>query len=228
MKGMTASFCAVLAAAAAGCATQGYERAANTAAQVRAVRTSVEAFQKQVDVTTASMSALLGGAHDGLREKFEAFSREVDALASSGGSYKSSVQSMRRAAMDRFQSWEAESQQITNAEMRAKSSERRSEVMDTYRAAEAAAEEMASQIGPFVLDIQDLRKVLSIDLTPAGIDAASDLSGRIKEGSRKVAKAAKPVLETVDRAADALAAGQEAGQPGAAPPKETPKEEPKK
>jgi hypothetical protein len=211
---MSAGFCALLAAgaaaAAAGCATKGYERSANTAEQVRAVGASVEGLRKQSETALASMNALLGQPRDGLRDKFEAFSREVDALASAEASYRGSVQSMKRSAADRFQTWEQESSQIGNADMRAKSGERRNEVMGIYKTCETAAEELAAQAGPFVTDLLDLRKVLSIDLTPGGIDAATDLSGKVRDGNKKVDSASKPVVSAVEKAADALAAGQEA------------------
>lgn len=232
MKMLNAGFCAVLAAAAAGCATQGYERGANTANQVRAVGESVERLRKQSEATIAAMNTLLGQPREGLKEKFEAFSREVDAYASADAAYRGSVSSMKRSAADRFQSWEHDSSQIGNAEMRAKSGERRNEVMGVYKGAETAADELAAQSAPYLTDLQDLRKVLSIDLTPGGVDAANSMSGKIKDGSKKVDRAAQPVVTAVGKAADALAAGQESAAPAGAPttppaPEETPATEAK-
>jgi hypothetical protein len=220
MKGLNAAFCALLAAAAAGCATQGYEKGANTASQVRAVGESVERLKKQSETTLAAMATLLGQPREGLKEKFEAFSREVDAYASADADYRGSVSSMKRSAEDRFRSWEHDSSQIGNAEMRAKSGERRSEVMNVYKGAETAADELAAVSAPYLTDLQDLRKVLSIDLTPGGIDAANSMSGKIKDGSKKVDAASRPVVTAVGKAADALAAGQESAAPAAAPPPE--------
>lgn len=199
-----ASTVALAAALLAGCASSGYERSQDTADTMQAAVTSANGFATARQGAFDAMNLLTAEPLDGLPAKFEAFSKAVDGVLSAEGAFRSAIAGMKSAAASRFQAWEAEDATFTNPGIQARSQQRRTEAQGVVNKAGADADTMLEHAGGFVSYLSDLRKLLSNDLTPAGIKANADLVQNARSSNSRMHQMAQPTLTSLRAAADAL------------------------
>jgi hypothetical protein len=204
---------ALLAVAAAGCASAGFEQADTTASRIQDVRLGMDRFRGQADATLEALAALQAEPRTGLKEKYDAYARAVDGLSREESALKSAVETMRVAAQNRLRAWERESAAIANPDIRGRAEERRGSVKDSYQAADSAISDFVVAMGPFAADLRDLRLVLSNDLTPSGLDAVRDTVSRARNAGGRLSGRTRPVGEALDRAVAEFSTGEPAPAP---------------
>jgi hypothetical protein len=191
---------------AASCAGRGYEQSERTAVRIRGAAAAAERFRAVSEEAAAAMAKLLEPPHEGLRSKLGTFSGRTDAVAGAESSFRSAVKAMKQSIAGRFQAWEKETAAIASLELREKIQERREEVREACKAAEAAADVLLAGAAPVVSRLRDLRTAATSDLTPGGIEACAGVADQVKEHLRRYTKELPEATEVLEAAARALAA----------------------
>jgi len=195
---------ALASVAAAGCASKGYEKSQDTAGAMQAAVASANAFGASRQTAFDAMNALTAEPLEGLPAKFEAFSKAVDSVAASEGSFRSAVAGMKSASAARFQAWEKEDATFENPAIQARSQQRRGEAQETVNKASADCDATLEQAAGFVSYLSDLRKLLSNDLTPKGVAGIADLAQNARASNGRLHQLAQPTLASLTAASDAL------------------------
>jgi hypothetical protein len=210
---------AAIVAVLAGCATKGYEKSESAAAAARTTKTAVATLATQTQACLVSMGTLFGQPYQDLPARFERFSKDVDGLSSANTRLASSVSSLERTVDARFRSWDAENATFANRELRTHAEKRRDEVFATWQQAQGPMDKGVAFAGAVSGQFADLRKLLSNDLTPGGVEAATGFADKARAEAEKVVESTKAWSDGLDAAIQALSTGPtSAPAPATAPP----------
>jgi hypothetical protein len=163
--------CAAALLLAAGCASKGYERGNRTAQDVQNAANRIAALPVQIDRTMASLDDLINKPQADLRPQFRQFNAHLNEVESTAREIATARRSMGERSKEFFAEWDAQLALINNEDIRARSQARKTEVtqnMDDIKRNYAEAE---TAFRPFLTELQDVRKFLSLDLTPGGLAA---------------------------------------------------------
>ncbi len=186
---LAASLLALPLLLAVGCAATPNQHSMRAADTIQAVASEVTSANQQLNTTMNSLDALLGTTEGDLRPPFRAFSTNVDRLQGSAESVRTRARDMRTRADTYLKSWEEQSAQLTNENLRAATDARRAEVRSHIDAVRSLAEEAGNAYQPLEKDLLDIRRVLSADLTPAGLRSVADEAQSAKLAAGKLSQA---------------------------------------
>ena len=179
MKLISTLFTAAVAAALlAGCATKGYESGNKTATNIQKAANKISAFSGQVDATLASLNELVSNPKPDLRPQFKTFASHMKSLESSAGEITKARMAMGTEGKDFLAKWDAEIAQINNEDIKARSLSRKAEVNEKLQTIKRSYAETEVAFKPFINDLRDVEKFLSVDLTTAGLTSIKDVVGK--------------------------------------------------
>jgi hypothetical protein len=164
------------AALMTGCgSTSGYKQADKTGAGIAEFRDEILNGKKAVDATMKSLDTIAASANTDPRKAFEQYSKSVANLESTAAKIKKRGQDMQQQGQAYFKQWQQEMAQVSNAEIRALSEQRKAKLQESFDSIRKYTEPLKAQFDPWMSDLKDLQKYLSNDLTVAGVDAAKNL-----------------------------------------------------
>jgi hypothetical protein len=185
LRGLLAGLCVVVAA---GCASSGRVKESERAVQsMEQVHTRVVKAKDDV----AKIVTLLGQIEQGgdLRKPFKSYTAAVDQMREDGETAAKRADSMRERREEYLAKWQDEAETIQNPAVREGMEERRQRVRNEYDRLARLAEEVRTAYQPFLRDIEDVQKALSIDLTAAGVQAIKPAITAAKgDGTALIAK----------------------------------------
>ena len=118
------------------------------------------------------MDQLSSASAANLPKTYKTFTNQVSQTVSQGDAARRRANQMRDRWQQYIASWEKEIDQLSTPELRAKAAERRQAVRQNYDRLRDAARAMDQAYQPFLTQLRDIQKSLSLDLTPAGVKAA--------------------------------------------------------
>jgi chromosome segregation ATPase len=158
----------------AGCAT-------NKSGQAKEARRAVTSMHKtrqelvkaqvQVDDMVGAMSQLASAAPDKLASAYRVFNRQLSQTVKQADAARGRANEMRERWRDYIDNWEKEAERLSTPGLQANAAERRQAVEKNYDRLRDAAHAMDQAYQPFLTHLRDIQKALSLDLTPAGIQA---------------------------------------------------------
>lgn len=149
----------------------------------------LQAAQQQIARATSSLQQLQNQSAEDLRPRFEAFDRAVTQLERSASALDRQAGQLREERLAYLDRWEQQNRAIRSDEVRRASLERRDEVAEELVRLEQDFLQARARLEPLVRDLQDIRRMLSVDLTPAGLATAQDLVERAREDAEPVRSA---------------------------------------
>lgn len=178
----------VISALVSGCASRGYNRADSAASSVQKAATRVDAGAGQIDIALATLSDLVDNPGADLKPQFSKFDAAVDNLESLSKDIAGKSDTMQKKGTAYFQKWDEELAVIQNEDIRSRSAQRKTEVVQGFQRVQANYQTTASSLVPFIAKLTDIRTALSTDLTPAGLDAIRGSVGSVKMEGDSVAQ----------------------------------------
>jgi hypothetical protein len=161
------TFCAILLAVTlgAGCSSSGRIDEGDKAIEgFQATRQRLQKAQEQVDATLASMNRLAAGGD--MRKTYDAYCDNVDDLEQAGESAAKRAQKMRDNMQEYVAKWQSEMEQMDDPTIKAGLQQRRAAVSANFDRVRSTAQEARAAYDPFMARLQEIRKALSIDLSP--------------------------------------------------------------
>jgi hypothetical protein len=187
-----------LAAAAGlitGCASDNYNKSAKTAATLNQSSRMIAKGNTLIDESLADLNDLVSHPYPDLRKQFAKFNASVNDLGESERDIAGKAGEMKAQGADYFASWDRESAQIQNEDIRGRSETRRNEVASRFDRISQQYDETKAAFRPFMSDLRDVQKFLSTDLTTGGLAA-------IKDTAAKATRDAVPVKKSLDSLSD--------------------------
>jgi len=158
----------------AGCASPGYKQGDITAANIQATADRLAALPGQIDTTLASLNDLVGKPQADLGPQYQQFAANLDQMESSSKEVTADRHAMGEKGKEFLVTWDEQIAQIQNKDIKALSQSRRATVDQQLLAIKKSYAEACMAFKPFMADLKDEQKYLSVDLTTGGIAAIKD------------------------------------------------------
>ncbi len=134
-------------------------------------RTELVRADQEVNQALAALNQLSSEPRD-LKQAYRAFSTEVSDTTRQSEAARERAEEMREQWREYIVSWEQEMDQVASPELRASAAERRQSVGDKFNTLRDMARDLQEAYEPFVAQLRDIQRSLSLDLTSAGVAAA--------------------------------------------------------
>lgn len=210
----------------AGCAMMpkktGVERAEKTTTSMQKVDSDIKQANLQIDVTKASLDSLLqtgqmpSAQQEDVKAAFDTFSENADKMTEVGKNLNKHIDEMASRGNAYFQEWSKEGGTYTNPEIQKLSEERRANLSSAFRDMELAAAGVRANLNAYLMDVEEVQKYLSNDLTPQGIAAIIPVTNTLAKDGSKLKRSLAPVDSAIMQARAQLSSGGSAAGGGAA------------
>jgi DUF2959 family protein len=197
---------------AAGCASSPYSEGDKTAERIQAAAARIDALSSKIDLTLASLSDLVDKPQADLRPPFKAYSANVKELQSIAQHIADSRLAMGQEGKEFFAEWDKQVAQIQNEDIKARSESRKQEVSKKLMALKERYAEAEIAFRPFLSNLRDVEKFLSIDLTPGGIASVRGPADQAKKHGEEL----KPTIIKLAEAFKELGLSMSSVSPAAA------------
>jgi uncharacterized protein YoxC len=149
-------------------ATQAYTQE-QLATSMKAVRQEAGQTRDQLATTLAALTKLTKQEKGDLRPVYEAFTAELPKTQAAAATTRTRVAWMQGDGMKYFEEWQKTISSINNESLRKQSQKRLDAVKKSYGKVTDEFKEAVEKFKPFLADLADIQKVLSIDLTANGV-----------------------------------------------------------
>ena len=146
----------------------------------------IQTQSQTVAAAMTTLSNLVDKPAADLKPQFQCFSAALDSLvvaAKQGGVTGSRLEHSNTVFLA---AWNKQLTTITNADVRSRSDARKAEVTNQFNAANAHYAQAQSALWSLVDYLQDIRRALSADLTPGGIEAVKNIASNAKTNASNV------------------------------------------
>jgi len=181
-----------------GCATTGMDRSVKTSNSIKDVDSEIRKMIVQIDVTAASLDSLVMPGQDKLSKPFEKYSDNLVKLDKEGTQVLKRTEEMKANSKEYFGEWEKEGDSFTNPELRELSAERRIKLAEIYARVPAAGYGVKGNYHAYLLDLKEIQKYLSTDLTPKGIESISPVVKKSIQDLDALKQSLRPVIVALD------------------------------
>jgi len=134
---------------------------------------SVDKYVAQLDKTEQALSAVIQAHDKELKRRYQSFADQVGKLEEAQRVVTGDISAMKARGATYTASWDRANAQITNAELKQASMDRRAVVMKSYDELSVRLSDIEHRLEPFMVDLRDLRTFLGADLAPVHVQSAS-------------------------------------------------------
>jgi len=181
-----------------GCATTGMDRSVNTSNSIKDVDSEIRKMIVQIDVTAASLDTLVVPGQTKLKKPFEKYSDNLVKLDKEGKRVLKRTEEMKANSKEYFGEWEKEGDSFTNPELRELSAERRIKLAEIYARVPEAGYGVKGNYQAYLIDLKEIQKYLSTDLTPKGIESISPVVKKSIQDLDALKQSLRPVIAALD------------------------------
>ncbi len=155
----------------AGCATKSGQarEVTRTMTSMQATRQELAKARGHVDDVLGAMDQLGSAPAGSLPWVYRVFTDQVSQTVRQSGTARRRANQMQAQWRQYIASWEREIGKLSTPELRAGAAERRQMVRQDYDRLRDAAGAMEQAYPPFLTQLRDIQKSLSLDLTPPGV-----------------------------------------------------------
>jgi len=176
----------------------GYKLADKAGASIAEFRDEIVDVKKEVDATLASLDKIVAQATVDPRKAFKEFDKNVPRVDSAATKAKKRGTEMKEKGKDYFAKWEKELTELNDPDIRKLAQERKAKLQASFANIRKSMEPARDQFNSWLVNLKDLQKYLSNDLTIGGIDAAKELIAKNKaEGLDKVISELNTVVAAI-------------------------------
>jgi len=181
-----------------GCATTGMDRSVKTSNSIREVDSEIRKMIVQIDVTAASLDAVVTTGQPNLKKTFDKYSDNVENLDKEGKRVIKRLEEMKVRSNEYFAEWEKEGDAFTNSEIRELSTERRTKLAASYARVPAAGAGIKGTYNAYLTDLKEIQKYLSTDLTPKGVEGITPVANKSVQDLDALKQSLQPVIAALD------------------------------
>ncbi|MHB8058989.1 MAG: DUF2959 family protein [Desulfuromonadaceae bacterium] len=191
-----------------GCATTGMDRSVKTSNSIRDVDSEIRKMMAQIDLTAASLDALVSPGITDLKKPFDNYADNVTKLESEGDRVIKRMDEMKANSKEYFGEWEKQGETFTNPDIRQLSEERRSKLAAIYAQVPEAGVGIKGSYHAYLTDLKEIRRYLSNDLTPKGIEGITPIAHKSVQELDSLKSSFRPVITALDEIQAELYSGK--------------------
>ncbi len=170
----------------AGCTTTAYKQGDRAADAARTTAMQVQTERQALEAAQATLNNLIDKPAADLKPQLLSFSTALETLAAAAKKAEIRGDQLMRGNAAFMAAWEKQLTTITDAKVRSRSEERKSGVSNRFDAAHNRFLKSQDTLRPLISYLEDLRKALSADLTPGGVEAVKGLATNANSTATKV------------------------------------------
>jgi septal ring factor EnvC (AmiA/AmiB activator) len=163
------------------------------AASVRDAGQQLQNTRTDLQSTVGALTELRNQSGD-LRPAYEKFSDSIEKTRNSAGLTANLYDTMSADSKTYFASWQSEIDGISNPDIKKASTKRLKAVQKEYDSVVKELKPIQPQFNPMMSDLDDFKKALGMDLTPAGLRG---LSKTMDKTNRALANFQEPLVKTM-------------------------------
>jgi hypothetical protein len=165
----------VVAGLLCSCASNGYQKGDVAAASMQKAATEVQAEQRALDGTVAALGELMNAPEGDLSIPFKSYSSSLDRLITAARRTEATGKTMELKSAAYVEEWDRQLQSIDYQHIRDLSEARRTEVTNRVEVINRRYKESQEVVQPLISYFEDIRKALSTDLTPVGLQSLKEV-----------------------------------------------------
>lgn len=171
-----------------GCSMTGPERADQAANGMQATGAQVEGLKAGIDGGLSTLNDLTQKPQADIKPQFDAFTKAVVELERQSKLIGQRSEEMRAKAGAYFKAWEEDIAKISSPDLRKHSTDRRATLLGSFEKAQTSCGKTREAFDKLVVDLRDIQKVLSLDLTKTGLGLVADQAKKANTDGAAVKK----------------------------------------
>lgn len=158
----------------------------------------------QLDITKASIDALMRPNQQDIKKTYEAFKENVSKMESKEKDFINHSNEMKSRGKEYFTEWEKEGNEYKNPQIQALSAQRREELSSIYNGIAENSIGVNEAYRVYLSDIREMQRYLSNDLTSKGIESIAPVSGKIGSDGNNLKYSLTNLQRAIDRAREEM------------------------
>jgi len=142
---------------------------------LNAVIKEMQKGRDQVQGAMDALNALTSGGDANLAKNYKTYSNQVAELTKTQKTATARAEDMKARREAYLQEWQTKTQEVSSPEIQAHMQARAEEVKKTFEGLQPAGQAIKDAFPPFLSDLQDIQKLLSVDLSASGVAAATPI-----------------------------------------------------
>lgn len=188
-----------------GCATTGMDRATKTTDSMQMVENDYRQAILQIDATNASLENLFLPSQTDTRKAYDAYAKNATKMEDLGKRLDMHTEKMETQRDAYFAEWESS---YTHPGIQKLSEQRRIEMREVYAKIPEASIGVKGALNSYLTDIREIRRYLSNDLTPQGIESIRPIAQTAINDGDRAKEAIKPLLTAIDQVRSKMTQGE--------------------
>lgn len=181
-----ATLLSLVALLLAGCTTAGYRKGDGAALTMQNAAAEVQAESQALELTLSALKGLINDPGADLKQPFRHFSAALARLVACAHDTEKTGSRMARKNAAYLQAWDKELAAMEFEHVRDLSQERRTTVSNGLDKVAKRYENSQTVVQPLISYLTDIRRALSSDLTPAGLEAIKPVVTNADNSALKV------------------------------------------
>ena len=202
-----------------GCATAGYQRAGRTRCAIDRARAVTMSAQHEVHAAGNALQNLTTKEAIDLRPPYHSFAAAVRGLHIQVNRLTNRARAVHKLGSAYMEAWQQQLRAYQSSDIRTVSAERRDAVMDSFKKLNAQFQAADQSLRPLLVDLKDMRRYLSIDLTAAGVASIREQSEGIIYHAAEAHQQLQSLADELNRVDAELSPVKPATEAPAATPK---------
>jgi chromosome segregation ATPase len=190
----------------AGCETTGQhaqaKKATRAVTSMEKTRSELVKADQQVDEAMVALDRLTSTSV-ALPDAYKVYTAQVSEASKQSQEAQQRADRMREDWRDYITAWETEVDTVSTPELQASATERREKVRENYDRLRDAARATDAAYQPFLNQLRDIQATLSLDLTPAGIEAAKPAIDAARQSAQNLKQQIGAFVQEIDQVAAA-------------------------
>jgi hypothetical protein len=170
----------------AGCASTPYHKGDAAAVSLQDGASEVQGQSRALEVTMGSLDDLINKPEPDLKPQYKRFSKALDNLAAYEKRNEHSQARVRNKSADYLEAWNQELATMNYEAVRTRSQERKAEVTTCFDTVNRRYRDAQDAMGPLLSYLYDVRRALTTDLTPNGLESIKPIVAKTRENADKV------------------------------------------
>ncbi len=193
-----------LLAAAAPVAAQS-KASAKSVDSLNAVLKELQKGRAQVQSAMDSLGALSSGGDANLKKNYDNYTKQVSALNKTKETASARAEDMKVRREAYLAEWQKKSQEVTDPEIQAHMQARAEEVKKVFEGMQPAAQAIRETFPPFLAKLNDIQKLLSVDLSAAGVASAAPIGQKAVQDGTTITQSLDTMITTLTGIRDQVA-----------------------
>ena len=172
---------------------------------LNAVLKQIQKGRGEVQAAMDSLKALSSGGETNLTKNYNTFTKSVEKLNKTRETALARAEDMKSRREAYLAEWQKKSQEVTNPEIQAHMQQRAEAVKQTFEGLQPAGDALREAFPPFLSDLNDIQKMLSVDLSASGMTAAKPIGDKAVANGNIILQSLDTYISTLTQIRDQVA-----------------------